>query len=137
MSARLLPPLRLGRRVTGMSAVLLPFAEDGEIDWDALAAAVERTAAAGLVPAVNMDTGYGPSLDPATRARVLAVTAKVLGGAVQGMPQDASIRTRYALALARSGDATGARRELQVALGEGKAFDERATAEKLLRELGT
>jgi dihydrodipicolinate synthase/N-acetylneuraminate lyase len=81
MSARPLPPLRPGRRVTGMSAVLLPFAEGGAIDWDALAAAVERTAAAGLVPAVNMDTGYGPVLDPATRARVLAVTAKVLGGA--------------------------------------------------------
>ncbi|HEY7072108.1 MAG TPA: dihydrodipicolinate synthase family protein [Acidimicrobiales bacterium] len=81
MSARPLPPLWPGRRTTGMSAVLLPFAEDGAIDWDALAAAVERTAAAGLVPAVNMDTGYGPSLDPATRARVLAVTAKVLGGA--------------------------------------------------------
>jgi dihydrodipicolinate synthase/N-acetylneuraminate lyase len=75
------PPLRPGRRVTGMSAVLLPFSEAGEIDWDAFAAGVERTAAAGLVPAVNMDTGYGPSLDEATRARVLATTASVLGGA--------------------------------------------------------
>ena len=81
MSARPLPPLRPGRRVTGMSAVLLPFAEGGAVDWDALAAGVERTAAAALVPAVNMDTGYGPSLDPTTRAQVLAVTAAALGGA--------------------------------------------------------
>jgi len=66
-----------------------------------------------------------------------ADAVKVLGTAVQGLPKDASVRTRYALALARTGDATGARRELQVALGEGGAFDERATAEKLLRELGT
>jgi putative PEP-CTERM system TPR-repeat lipoprotein len=66
-----------------------------------------------------------------------AEAARVLGVAVQGLPQDASVRTRYALALARSGDAAGARRELQVALGAGNAFDERATAEKLLRELGT
>jgi Flp pilus assembly protein TadD len=66
-----------------------------------------------------------------------ADAAKVLCIAVQGLPQDQSVRTRYALALARSGDATGARRELQVALGAGGAFDERATAEKLLRELGT
>lgn len=66
-----------------------------------------------------------------------ADAAKVLGVAVQGLPKDASIRTRYALALARSGDANAARRELQVALGGGGAFDERATAEKLLRELGT
>lgn len=79
--ATVVPPLRPGRRVTGMSAVLLPFTETGEIDWDAFAAGVERTAAAGLVPAVNMDTGYGPSLDEATRARVLATTASVLGGA--------------------------------------------------------
>jgi Tfp pilus assembly protein PilF len=66
-----------------------------------------------------------------------ADAVKVLGAAVQGLPQDPSVRTRYALALARSGDASGARRELQVALGGGGAFDERATAEKLLRELGT
>jgi dihydrodipicolinate synthase/N-acetylneuraminate lyase len=63
-----------------MSAVLLPFDAAGDVDWDALAAGVERTAAAGLVPAVNMDTGYGPALDPAARARVLAVTAAALAG---------------------------------------------------------
>ena len=79
--AAVVPALRPGRRVTGMSAVLLPFTESGEIDWDAFAAGVERTAAAGLVPAVNMDTGYGPSLDEATRARVLATTASLLAGA--------------------------------------------------------
>jgi len=76
-----LPPLRPGRRITGMAAVLLPFDETGAVDWDALAAGVERTAAAGLVPAVNMDTGYGPALDTAARARVLAVTAAALAGA--------------------------------------------------------
>jgi dihydrodipicolinate synthase/N-acetylneuraminate lyase len=81
-----LPAQRPGRRITGMSAVLLPFLEDGEVDWPAFAAGVARTAAAGLVPAVNMDTGYGPNLDPPTRARVLSVTASTLAGAepVQG-----------------------------------------------------
>jgi dihydrodipicolinate synthase/N-acetylneuraminate lyase len=63
-----------------MSAVLLPFHDGGAIAWDALAGAVARTADAGLVPAVNMDTGYGPSLDPATRRQVLAVTGQALGG---------------------------------------------------------
>jgi predicted Zn-dependent protease len=66
-----------------------------------------------------------------------AEAVKVLDGAVQGLPKDPSIRTRYALALARSGDAGAARRELQVALSGEGAFDERANAEKLLRELGT
>jgi dihydrodipicolinate synthase/N-acetylneuraminate lyase len=83
-----IPPQRPGRRITGMSAVLLPFDAAGDVDWPAFAAGVERTAAAGLVPAVNMDTGYGPSLDPATRAEVLWVTASVLAGteAVPGWP---------------------------------------------------
>ena len=73
-----IPPQRPGRTITGMSAVLLPFAPDGAVAWDAFAAGVDRTVVAGLVPAVNMDTGYGPSLDPATRARVLAATSEVV-----------------------------------------------------------
>jgi dihydrodipicolinate synthase/N-acetylneuraminate lyase len=73
------PPLRPRRRVTGMSAVLLPFDPDGSIAWNALAAGVARTAEAGLVPAVNMDTSYGPNLDPAARRRVLAVAAEAIG----------------------------------------------------------
>ena len=62
-----------------MSAVLLPFDADGSIAWDAFAAGIVRTADAGLVPAVNMDTSYGPNIDPATRRRVLAVTAAAVG----------------------------------------------------------
>jgi dihydrodipicolinate synthase/N-acetylneuraminate lyase len=73
------PPLRPQRRVTGMSAVLLPFDANGSIAWDAFAAGIARTAEAGLVPAVNMDTSYGPNLDPATRRRVLAITAEAVG----------------------------------------------------------
>ena len=34
-------------------------------DWGALAAHVGRTIDAGLVPAVNMDTGFGAYLDDA------------------------------------------------------------------------
>ena len=74
-----IPPQRPGRTIVGMSAVLLPFHDDGSIAWDAFAAGVDRTAAAGLVPAVNMDTGYGPSLDRATRRQVLDVTVAALG----------------------------------------------------------
>ena len=62
-----------------MSAVLLPFDADGSIAWDAFDAGIARTADAGLVPAVNMDTSYGPNIDPATRRRVLAVTAGAVG----------------------------------------------------------
>jgi dihydrodipicolinate synthase/N-acetylneuraminate lyase len=72
--------IRPGRRITGMSAVLLPFAEDRGVDWPAVEAHVARTAAAGLVPAVNMDTGYVQLIDDATRRRVLDVTSAVTGG---------------------------------------------------------
>ena len=56
------------RRIVGISAILFPFA-GGKIDWAAFAGHVARTAAAGLIPAVNMDTGYVNLLDDAARRR--------------------------------------------------------------------
>src|SRR5262245_20919243 len=70
--------LRPRREITGMSAILLPFTESGEIDWPGFTAHVERTAAAGLVPAVNMDTGFGNLLDEPTKLAVLDRTKAVL-----------------------------------------------------------
>ena len=58
--------------------MLLPFT-DGVADLDAFATLVERTLAAELVPAVNMDTGYGNLLDPAERTDVLARAIDVAG----------------------------------------------------------
>ena len=52
------PPLRPGRRIDGISAVLLPFTRAGAPDWDGFRRLLHRTWAAGLTPAVNMDTGY-------------------------------------------------------------------------------
>lgn len=72
--------LRPRRKPVGMSAVLLPFAENGEVDWSGFRTHVARTATAGLLPAVNMDTGYVHLLDDATRRRVLAETRDTLGG---------------------------------------------------------
>jgi dihydrodipicolinate synthase/N-acetylneuraminate lyase len=57
-----------------MSAVLLPFADDGAVDWPGFEAHLVRTIAAGLVPAVNMDTGFGPVLTADERTRALLVT---------------------------------------------------------------
>ncbi len=75
-----IPPLRPRRRITGMSAVLLPFLAPGEIDWPAFDQHVARTCDAGLVPAVNMDTGYVNLLDAATRQEVLLRTQAVTNG---------------------------------------------------------
>src|SRR5262249_43122364 len=71
--------LRPRRKITGISAVLLPFDESGAVDWAGFRAHVERTAAAGLTPAVNMDTGYISVLDESTRRTVLIETRGVLG----------------------------------------------------------
>ncbi len=72
--------LRPGRTITGMSAVLLPYTADHEIDWNAVEAHVARTLAAGLTPAVNMDTGYVQLLAESDKARVLDITAAITNG---------------------------------------------------------
>ena len=98
------PPLRPGRAITGMSAVLLPHTAAGEIDWPAVEAHVARTVAAGLTPAVNMDTGYVQLLDAATKERVLDLAADLTGGAfvagafVADQPGAAFDLTAYAAA---------------------------------------
>jgi len=63
-----------------MSAVLLPFLSPGEADWDSFDRHVERTCAAGLIPAVNMDTGYIALIDDATRLEVLRRTRSITSG---------------------------------------------------------
>ena len=87
------PPVRPRRPITGMTAVLLPFSDDGAIDWSTFGELVERTVTAGLVPAVNMDTGFGPVLAAEDRTRVLSLTAErasryVAGAHVHDRPGD-------------------------------------------------
>jgi dihydrodipicolinate synthase/N-acetylneuraminate lyase len=71
--------LRPRRRITGISAILLPFQASGDIDWPGFDAHLRRTADAGLIPAVNMDTGFANLLDEPTRLAVLERTRSVLG----------------------------------------------------------
>ena len=72
--------LRPRRAITGISAILLPFTESGEIDWSGFRAHVARTAQCGLTPAVNMDTGYGNLLSPDEKLQVLDETHSILSG---------------------------------------------------------
>jgi dihydrodipicolinate synthase/N-acetylneuraminate lyase len=73
--------LRPRRMIRGMSAILLPMTAAGRTDWDAFAAHVARTAASGIVPAVNMDTGYVQLIDDATRREALRIARDTLGPA--------------------------------------------------------
>ncbi len=63
----------------GISAILLPFRRNGAVDWRGFEGHVERTLRAGLVPAVNMDTGYVHLLDDKTRLAALGRTGKLAG----------------------------------------------------------
>jgi len=71
--------VRPRRGIRGMSAILLPFTADRRIDWDGFAAHVARTAAAGITPAVNMDTGYVQLIDDSTRQQALRIARDTLG----------------------------------------------------------
>ncbi len=74
--ASLLKPCR---PIRGMSAILLPFTGDGRIDWDGFCRHVARTAAAGITPAINMDTGYVQLIDDQVRQQALAIAREVIG----------------------------------------------------------
>ncbi len=74
------PPIRYRRKITGMSAILLPLLSSTEIDWQGLRGHVGRTSDAGLVPAVNMDTGYGNLISPEQRIDVLRASQEVTAG---------------------------------------------------------
>jgi dihydrodipicolinate synthase/N-acetylneuraminate lyase len=75
-----IPPLRPRRAIEGISAVLLPFRADGIPDLEAYARLVERTWAAGLTPAVNMDTGYTHLLQPEERREILGLVSSLARG---------------------------------------------------------
>jgi dihydrodipicolinate synthase/N-acetylneuraminate lyase len=74
--------LASGRRPHGISATLLPYTLECEIDWRGFERHVARTHKAGLDVAVNMDTGFGDLLDESEREAVLDATRAALGKGV-------------------------------------------------------
>jgi len=67
-----------GRKVQGISAALLPFEVDGGVAVAAFQQHLVRTDRAGLVNAVNMDTGYVNYLSDAEKGEVLRWTREAL-----------------------------------------------------------
>jgi 4-hydroxy-tetrahydrodipicolinate synthase len=94
-----------------MAAMLLPFTDAGEIAEDAYVQCLIETAAAGLTPAVNMDTGYVNLLSEAEKLRVLRLAQQALGGApfvagayIEGLEGDvADLYRREIAAIAEHG----------------------------------
>ncbi len=87
---------QLGRKVQGIAAALLPFEADGRIAVEAFQNHLRTTQRAGLMNAVNMDTGYINYLSEAEKLDVLRWTrealgkdAQFVGGAyIEGRPGD-------------------------------------------------
>lgn len=77
--ARFQKRVQVGRKVRGIAAALLPFDEGGRIAEEAFAAHLQATRDAGLVNAVNMDTGYANYLSESEKERVLTITREALG----------------------------------------------------------
>src|SRR6266849_1297584 len=70
---------QLGRKVQGIAAALLPFEADGRIAVEAFQNHLRATQDAGLMNAVNMDTGYVNYLSDAEKLDVLRWTSEALG----------------------------------------------------------
>jgi len=70
------------RKVHGMAAALLPYESDGRIAVDAFAKQLISAHRAGLMNAVNMDTGYVNYLSDAEKQDVLEWTRQALGPGV-------------------------------------------------------
>lgn len=70
------------RKVQGIAAALLPYEADGRIAVDAFAKQLVSTHRAGLLNAVNMDTGYVNYLTDEEKQNVLHWTRQALGKGV-------------------------------------------------------
>ena len=71
------------RKIQGIAASLLPYEPDGRIAVDAFAKHLTSTHRAGLMNAVNMDTGYVNYLSDTEKQEVLEWTRQALG---KGIP---------------------------------------------------
>jgi dihydrodipicolinate synthase/N-acetylneuraminate lyase len=73
---------KLRRKVAGIAASLLPFESDGRVAVEAFQRHLAATQRAGLMNAVNMDTGYVNYLSDAEKQEVLRWTREALGAGV-------------------------------------------------------
>ena len=69
------------RKITGISAILLPFQDTiGTVDWQGFDNQMARVFDSGLHPAVNMDAGFVNLIDSDLRDQVLQRTQSIAAG---------------------------------------------------------
>ena len=103
---------QLHRKPTGVAAALLPYEADGKIAVEAFQRHLLATHGAGLINAVNMDTGYVNLLSAAEKQDVLSWAREALG---EGTPFIAGAFIDH-----ESGDVVARyRREMDAIVGAG------------------
>jgi len=75
---RMLGQVQPRRKITGIAAALLPYEENGSIAVEAFQNHLLRTHSAGLINALNMDTGYVNYLTQQEQQQVLQWTREAL-----------------------------------------------------------
>ncbi|MCE2811185.1 MAG: hypothetical protein LW850_12375 [Planctomycetaceae bacterium] len=75
-----IPPIEFRRRPEGISAVYLPWKPVGRIDFDSYQRGLERTWACGMIPAINMDTGFANLLKLSERREILRLVSSLASG---------------------------------------------------------
>jgi dihydrodipicolinate synthase/N-acetylneuraminate lyase len=122
------------RKVQGMAAALLPYEADGRIAVDALQRHLVATQRAGLMNAVNMDTGYVNYLSDAEKQDVLRWTREALGDGVSFVAgayiegQDGDVVALYRREMERIAEFGGIPIVFQTARLHGKTAEEKAAA---------
>ena len=74
---------KFGRKIQGMSAALLPYERDGRVAVQSFQKHLVATQRAGLMNAVNMDTGYVNLLSNDEKREVLKWASEALGSGVK------------------------------------------------------
>jgi len=134
---------KLRRPVQGIAATLLPFESDGRVAVEAFQRHLVATQRAGLMNAVNMDTGYVNYLSDAEKSDVLRWTREALktetprrkvawpgafvaGAYIEG--QDGNVVALYRREMERIAEFGGVPILFQTARLHGKSAEEKAAA---------
>jgi 4-hydroxy-tetrahydrodipicolinate synthase len=125
---------KLRRKVQGIAAALLPFESDGRVAVDAFQRHLAVTQRAGLINAVNMDTGYVNYLSDAEKQEVLRWTREALGAGVPFVAgayiegQSGDVVALYRREMERIAALGGIPILFQTARLHGKSAEEKAAA---------
>jgi len=125
---------KVRRKVEGIAAALLPFESDGRVAVEAFQRHLQATQRAGLMNAVNMDTGYVNYLSDAEKREVLRWTREALGDGVAFVAgayiegQSGDVVALYRREMERIGELGGVPILFQTARLHGKSSVEKVAA---------